>query len=423
MANGAQALLGGAYLLVLGRALGPTEFGVFSVVTALISVAGLLLEMRIQDVVARDLCNVTVGDDPSGQDGSKLIDLFVLEAVGRSVSVIGLVMLAPSLARLSNLPPDAHWLIGLAAAGFLLSKTGTGVSTGLLRVLGRTDLIAACMSADWGLRLLLTILLALLGTLSIINALWVALAVGGICNAAQVLLAAGEFEKRVARLSPAKWSLFTAVDRLRHDGRLIAANLGVSASDLMAKDLDVAMISSFMAADKVGLYKMAKSLVQVIWRAIDPFYLAIMPEVQRLWTAREFVALKRLLAKTSRRLLVLSVALVAVGCALVWLFGNRVLGAGYEQMPSLMLLMSVWVIFCAPFVWGHPLAVAINRPELAVAGSLLGSVSGVAAFLTLTPRFGLTGAACAWVITLLTGFFFTAGSALLLAKPRLEANP
>ena len=256
--------------------------------------------MRIQDVVARDLCNVTAGDDPSGQDGSKLIDFFVLEAVGRSVSVIGLVMLAPSLARLSNLPSDAHWLIGLAAAGFLLSKTGTGVSTGLLRVLGRTDLIAACMSADWGLRLLLTILLALLGTLSIINALWVALA---------------EFEKRVAPLSPAKWSLLTAVDRLRHDGRLIAANLGVSASDLMAKDLDVAMISSFMAADKVGLYKMAKSLVQVIWRAIDPFYLAIMPEVQRLWTAREFVALKRLLAKTSRRLLVLSVALVAVGFA------------------------------------------------------------------------------------------------------------
>ena len=422
MANGAQAVLGGAYLLVLGRALGPAAFGVFSVVTALVSVAGLLLEMRIQDVVARDLSNVVDAKDLSGQSGSKVVDLFVLEALGRFIPVVGLLLLTPTLAAASNLSADSHWLIGLAAAGFLLSKTGIGLSTGLLRVLGRTDLIAACMSADWGLRLLLTILLAMLNVLTVANALWVALAVGSICNAGQLVLAAGQFAARVAPLTPLNWSLPAALGRLRDDRRLIAANLGVSASDLMAKDLDIAMISSFMTADKVGLYKMAKSFVQVIWRAIDPFYLAIMPEVQRLWAAKEVTKLKALLAKTSSRLIVLSLGLVTVGCAAVWVFGDRVLGPGFESVPALMLLMSIWVVFCAPLVWGHPLAVAINRPELAVAGSFLGSVAGVAAFLTLTPRFGLTGAAVAWVITLLTGVYFTAGSALLFARQRLRAD-
>jgi len=347
----------------------------------------------------------------------------VLEALGRLVPVAGLLALSPLLARASHLPEEANWLIALAAAGFLIGKTGASLSTGLLRVLGRTDIIAACMTVDWGLRLLLTLLLTGLGTLTIPTALWVALFVSGACNAAQLLLARFELRKLGIPLGVASWTIPAALARLRHPRRLIIANLGVSASDLMAKDLDVAMISSFMSADKVGLYKMAKSFVQVIWRAIDPFYLAIMPEVQRLWAAGEVARLKRLLSKTSRRLLALSMALVAIGCALAWSLGDRVLGPGYEQVPSLMLLMSVWVIFCAPLVWGHPLAVAINHPELAVAGSLLGSIAGVVAFLTLTPRFGLVGAGVAWVITLLAGFFFTTGSALLLARRKLAIVP
>ena len=416
VANGSQALLGGAYLVVLGRYLGPADFGIFSAVTALVSVIGLLLEMRLQEVVARDFCHLD--DDAPGRSphALHLVDLFVLETLSRVLPALALVALSGWLASNIHLAPGSAWLLGLAAAGFVLSKSGSSVANGLLRVLGRTDLIAGCMAADWGLRLMVSLMFAIVWTLDVSVALWIALAAGALCNGAQVMLARNKFAARVAPINFAGWTLGGAWKRLRGAKRLIASNLGVSASDLMAKDLDVAMISAVLAADKVGLYKMAKSFVQVLWRAIDPFYIAIMPEVQKLWQQREINALARLLRKTSIRLLMLAIAVVVLGCGAVALLGVRVLGSGYAEVPLLMLAMSGWVVLCAPLIWGIPLAVAINRPELSVGGSVLGLATGLTAFVTLTPTLGLTGAAIAWNVALISGFLFTAAVAVWIAR-------
>lgn len=416
IASGSQTLLGGAYLILLGRNLGPAEFGIFSAVTAIVSVIGLLLEMRLQEVVARDFCHLDDDEPSSGQQPLHVVDLFLLETLSRLLPALALVALSGLLARSINLAPESTGLLGLAAAGFVLSKSGSSVSGGLLRVLGRTDLIAGCMAADWGLRLVVSLVFALVWTLDVSIALWIALAAGALCNGAQVMLACNKFAARVAPISFAGWTPGGAWTRLRGAKRLIASNLGVSASDLMAKDLDVAMISSLLTPDKVGLYKMAKSFVQVLWRAIDPFYLAIMPEVQKLWQQGEISSLARLLRKTSIRLLMLSIAVVSLGCGAVALLGVRVLGTGYAEMPPLMLAMSGWVVICAPLIWGIPLAIAINRPELSAGGSVLGLVIGLVAFTALTPTLGLMGAALAWNATLISGFMFTTGVAVWIMQ-------
>jgi O-antigen/teichoic acid export membrane protein len=422
VANGAQSLLGGLYLVVLGRFLGASDFGVFSVVSALVAVAGQLMELRLQDVVARDFCRMD-GEDRQldGSEGARLIDLLLLEALARLLPCIGLLLLSPWLSRLSQLPAGATHLLLLAAATFLFAKTGWGVTTGLLRVLGRTDLIALCLSADWGLRLLLTTVVALVWSLDIASALLVAMVVGGLSNALQGMLAWREFSRRVGPVPLRQWRLTAAIQRFASQRRLVVANLGVSVSDLMAKDLDVALISSVLTADKVGVYKMAKSFVQVIWRAIDPFYLAIMPEVQKLWLIGNYSVLIRLLRRTSVRLLTLSVVLVALAFALVSLFGEAALGPLYAGLQWPMLLMCTWIVVCAPLVWAHPLAVAIGHPELAVAGSLFGSIVGLTAFVLLTPSLGLNGAAIAWVLTLVAGFVSTAALATWVAH-RLRAE-
>ncbi len=419
-ANCAQAALGGGYLLLLGRGLGPTSFGVYSIVTALVSVASLLLEMRIQDVVARELCDFGDDLDKSWQNGLKLIDLFILETIGRVLPAVGLIILSPLLVQISHLPADAEWLLAIAAIGFVLGKAGIGTSTGLLRVLGRTDLIAVCMTADWTLRLLVALLLLLLGGLTIANALWIILIVGGFFNVCQLLISAKEFRNCGGSLSLAEWSPLPAFYRLKQDGRLIASNLGISLSDMMAKDLDVTIISPFVSIDKVGLYKMAKSLVQVMWRAIDPFYLAIMPEVQRLWKRREHIKLKELLIKTSIRLFLLAVTLTALFYVVVLNFGHHIFGEGYDQLSSLMILMSIWVIICAPLIWGHPLAVAIGYPEIAFGGGVFGTVFGLTSFLNLTPQYGLVGAAVAWNITLVLMFFFIASLSIYIAGKKSQ---
>ena len=415
VANGAQALLAGAYIVALGRLLGASEFGVFSIVSALISVAGLLLELRIQDVVARDFCYAGVCAATNG-DGAKIVDLFALEIVSRLLPAFGLIVLAPLLSASSRLPPAADSYIVVAALGYLVAKSGWGVSTGALRVLGRTDLIAMCLAADWGLRLCVTLCCAALWGISVMKALLIAFIVGGSCNLAQVIIAAREFSRRVAPIRFAGWNISAALTRLRASRRLIVSNFGVSASDLMTRDLDIAMISSILPVDKVGLYKLAKSFAQMIWRGIDPFYLAIMPEVRRLWVIEDKLALKTLLRSTSVRLLALSAALICAAYVVVAEFGGLVLGAEYPGLPTLMLTMSLWIIVCAPLVWAHPLAVAINRPELAVIGGILGTAVGLAAFWMLTPTLGIWGATIAWSSTTIITFSFIAVSSVRFSK-------
>lgn len=419
VANASQALLGGLYLVVLGRLLGATDFGLFSTIMAIVSVAGLLLEMRLQEVVARDFCQVD-SNATTPQQAMHLVDLFLLETASRLLPVLAIAATAYALTQAFKLPANTHGMLVLAAAAFLVSKAGNSVSTGLLRVLSRTDLIARCMSFDWGLRLALTTLLGAVFGLDLWLALVVAFLVGAGCNLLQVSLAIRAYNELGTPLTLRGWRIGEGIARLRAARRLIAANLGVSATDLMAKDLDVAMISSVLSADKVGLYKMSKSFVQVLWRAIDPFYLAVMPEVQKLWQQREVPALKRLLRKTSLRLLALAAVLAAIGITLVWLFGTWVLGPGYEEVPRLMLTMSPWLLICGPLVWGAPLAIAVNRPELATMGSALGMVLGLAAFSLLLPPLGLVGAAVAWNLTLISGFVFTAVVASFQARTRLS---
>lgn len=412
VANGSQAVFGGAYMLVLGRLLGPTDFGIFSIVSALVLVAGLLLELRIQDVVARDFCHADGSTPARPDDAARLVDLFILEASSRALPALGLIVLAPVLAGWSQLPSDGVLLIVLAAIGFFLSKAGWGASTGVLRVLGRTDLIAVCLTADWGMRLVATAVSALFVTMSVELALVIALVSGGLCNGAQAIIALRNFSRRFGPVRLRGWTPRSAFARSRDNRRLIGANLGVSAADLMAKDLDVAMISSILPAEKVGLYKLAKSFAQMIWRGIDPFYLAIMPEVRRLWVDGQTAELKRLLLKTTWRLLMLAIVFVAATWVLVTLFGERVLGSGYRDLPGLMPVMCLWILVCAPLVWAHPLAVAINRPELAVLGGVLGSAAGLAAFWALTPALGLNGAALAWSLTTTLTFCFIAATSM-----------
>jgi len=408
VANGGQILLGGGYLILLGRILGPSGFGTFSAVMAIVTVIGLFLEMRLQEVVARDFCQLDEDVLEATPHHHHIVDLFLLEFLSRLIPAALLFAFSSLFAQFIHVPMDNVDFIWLAAAGFLLAKCGNSVSMGLLRVLGRTDLIAYAIMLDWGLRLLLSVILIFIWHVDVMIALWVALFAGAIGNLLQNYWAIKKYKARVGALEWTKWRLRPAWHRLRGAWRLIFSNLGISSSDLMAKDLDVALISSFLTAEKVGLYKMSKSIVQVIWRAIDPFYLAIMPEIQKLWQRGEASAMVRLMRKTSLRLFLLAVLLIGLAVGTVALIGPHILGRGYDQVPMLMLYMSGWILVCAPLIWGIPLAIAINRPELSVLGSMAGLIVGLMVFIALIPIYGLTGAALAWNASLVSSFAFTA---------------
>jgi O-antigen/teichoic acid export membrane protein len=411
-----QALLSGLVLLVMGRELEPSGFGVFSVVMGFVYVANLLLEPRIQDVAAKQFWDFDRDDATRIHHSRHFVDFFALEATGKLAPCLALVVLAPLLEKASNLPAGTHTLIVIAAVGTYFSKLGWGLSVGLLRVLGRSDLYTYCATGELLLRLLITVLLVRLSDLTVLGCIAAVCLAGMVSNALQWILTARHLKGIGAALL--EWTPSGAFRRLRENRRLLLSNLGLSASDLMNRDLDVVLISPLLRADQVGMYKMAKNIALLTWRAIDPFYLALMPEANRLVSTGNFAGVNRLLARTSSGLFFLALGLSAASLALVVRFGDVVLGTAFSEVPKVMPLMLLGIVSCAPLVWGHPLSVALNRADFAVAGSFLGTVIGLIAFYFLTPRYGAYGAGIAWTLALMSHFVFTSGMSFRLLRKR-----
>ena len=415
-----QLLLSGLVLLVTGRELGTDGFGVFSIVMGFVYVANLLFEPRMQDVAARQFWDFTRGGADRPGHAPYFVDLLAVEVLGKLLPCIGLVVLAPWLANHANLAPEAAGLIRIAAVGTYLSRLGYGLSLGLLRVLGRTDVFAYCATGELALRLVLTLALVGLSRFTVAGCIVIVALSGTVSNLVQAAIAA----RRLDGLGRAvrEWKLADSLNRLRENRRLLLSNLGLSVSDLMNKDLDVTLIAPMMPADQVGIYKMAKNITLLTWRAIDPFYLALMPEMSRLVSLGDHAAVRRLVSRSSLGLFALAIGLSLASYLLLLLFGGQVLGASFTAVPGLMPWMLVGIVVSAPLVWGHPLAVALDRADVAFTGSLVGSAVGLAAFLILTPAHGLRGAGAAWTLTFLLTFTFTAGVSQSLFRNRMAAT-
>lgn len=417
--SASQALLSGLLLLLIGRELGTAGFGVFSIVMGYVYVANLLLEPRIQDVAAKQFWDFN--SNPNAREGScqYFIDLFAIEALGKLVPCIALILLSPLLAQLGNLPPTGATFITIAAIGTYFSKLGSGLSVGFLRVLGRSDLNVYCATGELLVRLLLTLILIWSSNLTVLGCV-ILISVAGIAsNSAQWTLTV----KQLSGVGDAirEWRGSAAMRRLRDNRRLLLSNLGLSASDLMNKDLDVTLIAPLMPADQVGTYKMAKNICLLTWRAVDPFYMALMPELSRLVSMKNIVNVKRLLRKSFIGLLCFALALSFSTYFLFKLFGNSLLGEGFSGVLTVMPWMLGGIVVSASLVWGHPLAVALGRADVAVAGSLLGSLLGFFVFLALVPHYSLTGAAIAWTLSFVTHFLFTSGASFGLLSSRFHA--
>lgn len=399
-----QVLLSGLLLLMMGRKLGTEGFGIFSIVMGFVYVGNLLFEPRIQDVAAKQFWDFNP-EDSYGRHGPHFIDLFAVEAVGKLLPCTALILLASVLASVGNLPPGASGLIMMAAAGIYLAKLGNGLSVGLLRVLGRSDLYTYCATGELTVRLLLTLALIAFSELTVFWCVVVLCISGIVSNTIQWVLTAKQLEGIGAALQ--EWKLAAAMKRLRVNRRLLLSNMGLSASDLMSKDLDITLLSPLLNYDQIGIYKMAKNISLLTWRAVDPLYLALMPEMSRLVAIGNFVGVKCLLVKTSIGLLGWAIFLSLISYLLLSFFGHSVLGAGFASIPQLIPFMLIGIVFSAPLIWGHPLAVALNRAEIALVGSLFGSVIGLIAFLVLPPTYGLYGAGVAWTLTFSINFTLT----------------
>jgi O-antigen/teichoic acid export membrane protein len=419
--SASQTLLSGLVLLLMGRKLDAGGFGEFSIILGFVSVANLLVEPRMQDVAARQFWNLDRDEAARGSHRDFFVDLFAFEALCKLLPCAALILLSGPLVNVAHLPAQAATLIVVGAVGTYFAKLGFGLSVGVLRVLGRSDQFTYCATGELVLRLLLLLLLAGLSKLTVANSVVVQCLTGIVSNTLQLGLAARQLGSLGSTLR--SWRPVVSCARLRQHRRTLLSNIGLSASDLMNKDLDITLLAPMIPSAQIGVYKMAKNIALLTWRAVDPFYIALMPELNRLISVRAYAETSRLLYRSSFGLAALAAALSLCTYLALAHFGEALLGPAFAETPGIMAWMLIGVVASAPLVWGHPLAVALNRADVAFIGSLVGSALGLGAFLALARTFGVHGAAIAWTLTFLPGFTFTSAVALRLLKRYKTKNP
>jgi O-antigen/teichoic acid export membrane protein len=143
-----------------------------------------------------------------------------------------------------------------------------------------------------------------------------------------------------------------------------------------------------------------------------------MPEVSRRIEVGNYNGTRSLLRRSSLGLAALAAGVAVLVYGALVLFGERIFGPDFASMPSLIAWMFIGVIVGAPLVWGHPLAVALNRADLAFIGNLLSLVIGLSSFVTLVSLLGIQGAAISWSLTFLPFFIFTSSASLRLFRRR-----
>jgi O-antigen/teichoic acid export membrane protein len=187
----------------------------------------------------------------------------------------------------------------------------------------------------------------------------------------------------------------------------------------MNKDLDVTLISPFLAVELVGVYKMAKNVVLLAWRAVDPALMALMPEINRLAAIGLFGDAFGLIKRSTIWLAVVAASVGIVSYLFINFASTLIFGSAFAALPDLYPSMYLGIFLSAPLIWCHPLSVALERPEIGVIGSLVGAVSGIVLISWLVPILGVRGAGVGWSLSFFVHFAIVSFWTIRLLRLRL----
>jgi O-antigen/teichoic acid export membrane protein len=192
---------------------------------------------------------------------------------------------------------------------------------------------------------------------------------------------------------------------------------GVDLAGILSIYLDQALAVALLTSTSMGIYAVALNLARVVAAANSSVAMIVFPRVVGL----EIDELTRRVARAARMSgmvgAAIGVAVLAAGPALLhWLYGPAFSPAA-EILPILVCQVLV-ASFVYMLLQGF---LASDRPGVATGIQLTGVAVSVPMFLFFVPRFGLTGAALALLLSACVRLILTliGYRAILRARPRL----
>lgn len=407
-----------ALAFILGRGLGPEEFGLFAVATATAQTVTQLFDVRVQDLVVIFVTRFRT----EGEEGQVAACLRFCNLVVLWAGLCGMILLYLSLPwTAQHLVRDVrgYALVGLAGLATWLTLGVSNYQQGVLRALGRFSLACGCQLFGQTLRLAGSVLLVVCGHGVADLMAWSCLSAAGQVVLQQSRIAAALTEEGVQSqpLKPAHRLEFY---------HFMRTNYLIGLSGLPIASLDLNLLSYVSTPSAVGQYRLAKTFMGLVGLVGDAVVQVLQPELVRLWVRQ-----RNLLGPSLKRLTLLGGFLGTMGYLICWLalpaFVQLTLGPGFELSAQLFFSMAWGVVGWSFFLWLNPLLLAAGRIEAIQRGALLSGLIVLAAYFHWIPLEGVWGAAwvtgASWIVfVVVIGVFGVMALREEAAKPPLETE-
>jgi len=396
--------------LLVARTLGPGDYGLMALGLSLSGLVFSIVELRLHEATIRFIVEFRETSDLPRLLATVKLSLLA-DATTGGLAFCLLVAVAPWVERRFIHDPRGVTVIILCGLSLLFANVASATATGLLRVFERHKLQAILRAV--GTTFYAMIVLAILtctpygvfGVLigSAVTSLATNLALVG--SALLVLNRHVPFASTSAPLSLVR-------PRMREMGRFVLNTYLLSLTSIPSRDLDLTSLSWFAPIETIGIYKIAKSLMSLIWQVAEPVFFVIYPELAKLRVRGDFAATRAFLRRLTLLSGVAGTILVTAAFLLAPSIVRLLLGARFDGAATIFR----WMVWCAlvwaPLQWLTPALMAAGRPDLVLRAGVFGAVTTFTLYLLLIPRLGGVGAALGYGL----GVAATVGAKVVLAR-------
>jgi O-antigen/teichoic acid export membrane protein len=402
-ATGITAAMNMLQSILVGRVLGPSDFGTLFAMFSFTTVVNMFASFRMNEMVVRYVSHYQ--ENHQTKQAAAVFKLAGLLEITSSIFAFLLVYLLAPLGAVYFAHDSSlvGWfrIYGIIVLANMIFETASG----FLQIQDRFRIIAIVDVASTVVTLLLIVvsLFAGFGYSAFVIAYMSGKITGSLAisiialTEARKTWGAGWWHSPLSSLRGEMKSIFTFA---------VSTNISGTIS-LIAKNSEMLWVSAYLGTTEAGYYKTAMSLAGIIQLPIAPLPKATYPALAREIARKQWANVKQVLRQGSLLSSAYSIP-VTLGLILLgrWVI-NLTYGQAYSPSYEPLIILLLGYTFVNVFYWNRTALLALARPVFPTVVNFLGMVIKVSLIFVLVPRWGYLGFAA-----LLSGYFiFTTGIA------------
>jgi O-antigen/teichoic acid export membrane protein len=395
LGRGTQALFSLVYVALAARALGPRDFGILILIHSLALAVGEIAKFQSWQVVLHYGSEPLLKGDIGGLRRVLNFSL-LLDTIGATIGLVVIYFGASNATALFDIPPEMQMVTRLYGISIIFMIFGDTPS-GLLRLLGRFDLLSWQNAAMPVVRLIGSIYLYLIHS-DVVGflALWFA----GTVFENLVLFTLGFVEGKRRGIY---WRSAEAKSRDRAGGSLFAPTPGIwrfsiytslnGSLQLAQTHLGTLVTGSLLGPINAGLFRIGSQVASVLVKPLRQLFMpAILPELSHLKAAGDETARRLMVRRVSHltglAALALLILLILIGRPAIAMFA----GPDYVDAYGVMVVLAAGGAVAAWAVALEPLLISDGHVRFITAVRANATLLYLIALYWLTRHMGLIGA-------------------------------